>query len=62
MMDAATQDLLEAWAFNVMLECSALDPDGGQCAIGGAVLSLHDLNTVLQAALTQTKDTTNARV
>lgn len=49
------QDLeaLDAWAFNVMLECcgdNARLPM--EIAIGGAVLNLHDLDRILYWALT----------
>jgi hypothetical protein len=39
---------LEAWAFNVMLECSALDDEQSpEVAIGGAVLNFRDLDRIL---------------
>lgn len=43
-------DALEAWAFNVRLEC--MHPDAGdkiECAIGGAILDLRDLARILTA-------------
>lgn len=37
-------DKLDAWRFNVMLECQGGD---GKCVIGGAVLNLNDLLAIL---------------
>lgn len=41
---------LEAWAFNVMLECQGRDDDPLDIVIGGAVLNLRDLDQILQHA------------
>lgn len=42
---------LESWAFNVMLECSALDDaQPSEVPIGGAILDLRDLHKVLDWA------------
>jgi len=48
--DAGWRDIdgakLNAWRFNVMLECQGGD---GKCAIGGAELGLNDLLAILDA-------------
>lgn len=43
------RDKLEQWAFNVMLECSG-NAAPIELAVGGAVLDLHDLQRILEAA------------
>jgi hypothetical protein len=50
---------LEAWAFNVGLECSA-HPEA-QLAIGGAILDLRDLERVLQWACGKLDEETYAQ-
>lgn len=62
MTDSVTVEQCEeeqtlAWAFNVMLECSAHDEATGplECVIGGAVLNLHDLNRILDKAIREPK-------
>jgi hypothetical protein len=45
---------LEAWAFNVMLECAGLDDEQpSEVAIGGALLDFRDLDRILQWAREQ---------
>ena len=41
------RQILHDWAFNVMLECSGRNIGEAEMAIGGAVLSLHDLDKLL---------------
>jgi hypothetical protein len=41
-----SEEKLNAWRFNVMLECQGGD---GKCAIGGAELDLNDLLAILDA-------------
>lgn len=50
MSDGDMPTPLEAWAFNVHLECSRPD-DPLEVAIGGAVLNLRDLDAILSDAL-----------
>lgn len=38
---------LEAWSFNVMLECSGREESDMLMAVGGAFLDLRDLNRIL---------------
>jgi hypothetical protein len=45
---------LEAWAFNVMLECAGLEQPS-EVAIGGALLDFRDLDRILQWAREQSE-------
>jgi hypothetical protein len=42
---------LEAWAFNVTLECLGREEEKIDCVIGGDVLDLRDLHAILDAAV-----------
>ena len=59
-LPAEMHELLSAWAFNVMLECSHPDNDPPRIAIGGDVLNLRDLERLLDwmvvEHLTELKD------
>lgn len=43
-------EALNAWAFNVMLECSGREEDKLEVVIGGAIIDLRDLHDVLEWA------------
>lgn len=49
-------DPLDAWAFNVALECMGRSEDRIDLVIGGDVLNLRDLHIILQNATRPTSD------
>jgi len=50
LVEAIDREKLEAWAFNVALECSREEAQL-EVAIGGAILDLRDLKAILDAAI-----------
>ena len=49
-------DALDAWSFNVMLECSGRKEDQLECLVGGAVLDFRDLDRILTWAISTLPD------
>lgn len=45
---------LEAWAFNVMLECMGREEEKIEMLVGGAILDLRDLDRILTKAIART--------
>ena len=56
LLAAELREPLEAWSFNVLLECSGRKESDMLIAIGGAYLDLRDLNRILEWARARAGD------